>query len=112
MFVLAEPLLRLLFASQPRGVQTAIPLLRLLGVAEPLVGLSTVTISILQAFGRPDLSVYAMTVACTVKFAVGFYLAGQPDVNILALPIGTLTCYSILLVMNLAFIAHVLHPRR
>lgn len=112
LFVLAGPLLQLLFASQPHGVQTATPLLRLLGVAEPLVGLSTVTISILQAFGRPDLSVYAMTVACTVKFAVGFYLAGQPNINILALPIGTLTCYSLLLVINLAFIAHVLHPRR
>lgn len=112
LLVLAEPLLRFLFASQPHGVQTAIPLLRLLGAAEPLVGLSTVTISVLQAFGRPDLSVYAMAVACTAKFAVGFCLAGQPEINILALPIGTLVCYSILLSINLGFIAHVLRQKR
>lgn len=112
LFVLAEPLLHVLFASQPRGVQTAFPLLRLLGMAEPLVGLSTVTVSVLQAFGRPDLSVYAMTIACTAKFAVNFCLAGQPDVNILALPIGTLVCYSILLLINLGFIAHVLRQER
>ena len=112
LFVLAQPLLQILFASHPRGIQTATPLLRLLGIAEPLVGLSTVTVSVLQAFGRPDLSVYAMTAACSAKFAVGCYLAGQPDVNILALPIGTLVCYSILLLMNLGFIAHVLRQKR
>ena len=112
LFVLAQPLLQILFASHPRGIQTATPLLRLLGIAEPLVGLSTVTVSVLQAFGRPDLSVYAMTAACSAKFAVGCYLAGQPDVNILALPIGTLVCYGILLLMNLGFIAHVLRQKR
>lgn len=112
LFVLAQPLLQILFASHPRGIQTATPLLRLLGIAEPLVGLSTVTVSVLQAFGRPDLSVYAMTAACSAKFAVGCYLAGQPNVNILALPIGTLVCYGILLLMNLGFIAHVLRQKR
>lgn len=101
LFVFAQPLLQLLFASQPRGIVTAEPLLRLLGIAEPLVGLSAVTTAVLQSFGRPDLTVYAMAVACTTKFAVSFYLAAQPEFNILAAPIGTLVCYSVLLVLNL-----------
>ena len=109
LFVFAEPLLRVLFASQPRGIQTAEPLLRLLGIAEPLVGLSAVATSVLQSFGRPDLTVYAMAAACTAKFAVGFYLAGQPEINILAAPIGTLVCYSVMLLLNLISIVRQMH---
>ena len=109
LFVFAEPLLRVLFASQPRGIQTAEPLLRLLGIAEPLVGLSAVATAVLQSFGRPDLTVYAMAAACTTKFAVGFYLAGQPEINILAAPIGTLVCYSVMLLMNLISIVRQMH---
>lgn len=101
LFALSEPLLRMLFASQPRGVMTAEPLLRLLGIAEPLVGLSAVTTAIIQSFGRPDLTVYSAAVACAVKFVVSFQLAGMPDYNISAAPIGTLVCYSIILLLNL-----------
>lgn len=109
LFAFAGPLLHVLFASQPRGIQTAEPLLQLLGIAEPLVGLSAVATSVLQSFGRPDLTVYAMAAACTAKFAVGFYLAGQPEINILAAPIGTLVCYSIMLLLNLISIIRLMH---
>ena len=102
LFTLSHPLLQALFASQPRGVATAEPLLRLLGIAEPLVGLSAVTTAVLQSFGRPDLTVYAMTAGCSCKFAVSFWLAGQPDYHIAAAPIGTLVCYSVILLCNLA----------
>ena len=64
---------------------------------------------VLQSFGRPDLTVYAMAAACTTKFAVGFYLAGQPEINILAAPIGTLVCYSVMLLMNLISIVRQMH---
>lgn len=109
LFVFAGPLLHALFASQPRGIQTAEPLLQLLAIAEPLVGLSAVATSVLQSFGRPDLTVYSMTVACTAKFAVSFYLAGQPEIHILAAPIGTLVCYSIMLLLNLISIIRLMH---
>ena len=101
LFVLSGPLLHVLFASQPRGVLTAEPLLRLLGIAEPLVGLSAVTTAILQSFGRPDLTVYSSAIGCAVKFAVSFRLAAVPEYNISAAPIGTLVCYSIILLLNL-----------
>lgn len=101
LFVLSGPLLRVLFASQPRGVLTAEPLLRLLGIAEPLVGLSAVTTAVLQSFGRPDLTVYSSAIGCAVKFAVSFRLAGMPEYNISAAPIGTLVCYTIILLLNL-----------
>lgn len=104
LFALADPLLHALFVSQPRGVMTAIPLLKLLALAEPLVGMSAVAMSVLQSFGRPDLTVYSMTIGCTVKFAVSFYLAAIPEYNIAAAPIGTLVCYSLMLLCNLIFI--------
>lgn len=109
LFVFAQPLLQVLFASQPRGIQTAQPLLQLLGIAEPLVGLSAVATAVLQSFGRPDLTVYAMAAACTAKFAVSFYLAGQPEINILAAPIGTLVCYSVMLLLNFISIVRLMH---
>lgn len=104
LFALSGPLLRLLFASQPRGVLTAEPLLRLLGIAEPLVGLSAVTTAMLQSFGRPDLTVYAAAAGCTVKFAVSFSLTGMAQYNISAAPIGTLACYGVILLCNLVSI--------
>ena len=107
LFVFANPLLHALFYSQPRGIITAIPLLQLLAIAEPLVGMSAVTTSILQSFGRPDLTVYSMTIACTMKFVVSFSLAGMAKYNICASPIGTLVCYTVMLVCNLLFIIRV-----
>lgn len=109
LFALSHPLLQALFASQPRGVATAEPLLRLLGIAEPLVGLSAVTTSVLQSFGRPDLTVYTMTAGCSLKFAVSFWLAGQPEYNIAAAPIGTLVCYGVILLCNLVCIRRLIH---
>lgn len=109
LFALSGPLLQLLFASQPRGVMTAEPLLQLLGIAEPLVGLSTVTTAILQSFGRPDLTVYSMTAGCTVKCILSYVVTAQPDINIAGAPLGTLVCYSVMLLVNLACIARLMH---
>ncbi len=109
LFVLSGPLLQTLFASQPRGVMTAEPLLRLLGIAEPLVGLSTVTTAILQSFGRPDLTVYSMTAGCAVKFAVSYVLMARPEINIAGAPLSTLACYSVMLLVNVAAIARLMH---
>lgn len=109
LFALSHPLLQALFASQPRGIATAEPLLRLLGIAEPLVGLSAVTTSVLQSFGRPDLTVYAMTAGCSLKFVVSFWIAGKPEYNIVAAPIGTLVCYSVILLCNLVCIRKLIH---
>lgn len=108
---LSGPLLRVLFASQPRGVMTAEPLLCLLGIAEPLVGLSTVTTAILQSFGRPDLTVYSMTAGCAVKFCVSYVLTGMPQYNIQGAPYGTIVCYTVILLVNLACIVRLTHWR-
>ena len=101
LFTLAQPLLHVLFSSQPHGVQTAEPLLRLMALAEPVVGLATVSTAVLQSFGRPDLTVCSMAAGCTAKFAVSFSLAAQPQYNISAAPISSLVCYSTILLLNL-----------
>ncbi len=108
---LSGPLLRALFASQPRGVMTAEPLLCLLGFAEPLVGLSTVTTAILQSFGRPDLTVYSMTAGCIVKFIVSYVLTGLPQYNIQGAPYGTIVCYAVILLINMTCIVRLTHWR-
>lgn len=106
---LAQPLLQALFASQPRGVATAVPLLQLLGAAEPIVGLAMVTTAILQSFGRPDLTVYSTSIGCAAKFAVSYMLMGNPTYQMRGAPIGTLVCYSLILLLQLCFIAKLMH---
>lgn len=106
---LSQPLLQALFAAQPRGVAAAAPLLQLLGTAEPIVGLATVTTAVLQSFGRPDLTVYAAAVGCTAKFAVSYALMGDPAYQMRGAPIGTLVCYSLIFLLQLCFIAKLMH---
>lgn len=97
----AKPLLQLLFASQPHGIEIACPLLVCLGFSEALVGLSSVTTAVLQSIGRPDITVCTTAAGCTVKFAVSYYWAAQPEIGILAAPLSTLVCFTVILLLNL-----------
>lgn len=99
--VFAEPLLRLLFSSQPSGIAAACPLLVCLGFCEAVVGVSSVTTAILQSIGRPDITVITTAAGCFVKFAVSYYCTAQPEIGILAAPISTLLCFSVILLLNL-----------
>lgn len=99
--VFAEPLLELLFASQPSGIAIACPLLACLGFSEALVGLASVTTAVLQSIGRPDITVSTTAIGCAVKFAVSYYWTAQPEIGILAAPMSTLVCFGVILLLNL-----------
>lgn len=101
--VFARPLLLLLFSSQPRGVQIAEPLLTCLGLGEALVGLSSVTTSVLQSIGRPDLTVCSTALGCAAKFAAAYFWIADPSIGMLAAPLSNLVCFSVILLTNLFF---------
>lgn len=102
--VFSEPLLRMLFAAQPQGVAAAAPLLACLGFAEVFVGLASVTTSVLQSMGRPDITVCTMTVGSAVKFVFSYVAMANPEIGILAAPLSSIACFGLILLLNLAAI--------
>ena len=96
-----QPILELLFVSQPEACALAAPLLRLLAPAVFLAGMVSVSNPVLQATGRAGLPVIAMAAGAVVKIICNYVLVGLPDLGILGAPIGTGLCYLVILSINL-----------
>ncbi len=99
--VFSRPLLELLFSSQPQGVAAAEPLLSCLGFAEVLVGLASVTTSVLQSMERPDITVCTMTIGAVAKFIFSYIGMADPNIGILAAPLSSIVCFGLILLLNL-----------
>lgn len=99
--VIPQPILEVLFVSQPEACALAAPLLRLLAPAVFLAGMVSVSNPVLQATGKVNLPVIAMGVGALVKIACNYALVGLPDIGIHGAPIGTSLCYLVILVINL-----------
>lgn len=104
--VIPEPILNLLFGSQPEACAVAAPLLRLIAPAVFLAGMVSVTNPVLQALGRVNLPVLSMGLGALVKIVCNYVLVGLPEVGIHGAPVGTCLCYLTILLVNL------LHIRR
>ena len=103
--VLAGPIMRLLFA----GSNAAGPrLLAIMGAASFFVCMVLVENAILQASGRELLPMISMIVGGLVKVAVNYFLVANRAINIYGAPIGTLSSYIVMAVMNFVFLCSVL----
>ena len=60
--------------------------------------------AILQAGGNEKYPVWSMLAGGAVKLAVNWVLVGNPDVNIVGAPIGTICCYAVMCLMNCVFL--------
>lgn len=99
--VIPQPILHLLFGSQPEACAVAAPLLRLIAPAVFLAGMVTVTNPVLQALGKVNLPVLSMAMGAAVKIVCNDVLVGLPEVGIHGAPISTCLCYLTILVINL-----------
>ena len=99
--VIPQPILEVLFVSQPEACALAAPLLRLLAPAVFLAGMVSVSNPVLQATGKVNLPVIAMGMGALVKIVCNYALVGLPDVGIHGAPMGTSLCYLVILVINL-----------
>lgn len=86
--------------SHPAGPQ----LLTVMGVAAFFVCMALIETAVLQAHGDERFPVYSMLTGGIVKILVNWVLVANPDINIHGAPIGTLTCYMVMCVMNFIFI--------
>ncbi len=100
--VLAHPVLSLFFA-QP-SVDLAAPLLSVLALSVPFVGLLSITNSLLQVYGLERKPIFSMLCGAVVKLIASIALIGMPSVGIFGAPIGTLLCYGTIAMINLAYV--------
>ena len=103
--VLAEPIMSTIYpGSNEQGPE----LLTIMGIASFFVCMALMMNAILQASGNEKYPIYSMIAGGIVKIAVNWVLVGNPEINIVGAPIGTLCCYAVMCVMNFAFMCRCL----
>lgn len=103
--VLAEPIMTTVY---PDSHASGGLLLTIMGAASFFVCMALMMNAILQAGGNERYPIYSMVVGGIVKIAVNWFLVADPEINIVGAPIGTLSCYVVMCVMDFIFICHCL----
>lgn len=98
--VMAEPILHMLFTSDPEQVSAAVPLMRSLGIASFFACVASFTTSCLQGINRLRLPLFSLTVGACVKLLCNYILVGIPSIGIHGAPIGTNLCYIVIILIN------------
>ena len=106
LWALAEPIMGLLYPRYDSALGGR--LLGVLGLASVFVCLMLISNSILQAHGRVRAPIATMFVGGVIKISLNYILSGVPSINIHAAPIGTLACFAVTALLNLALLRHTL----
>ena len=93
LIVLAEPIMACLGPYAGADLVLATKLMRILGVCVGINSLVLIVTAILQAHGYVYLPVLNLAIGGIVKIIVNFVLVGNPKINIVGAPLGTLACY-------------------
>ena len=101
---LAEPVTALLGGYKGEDLALATSLMATLGISIIFNAIVLVTTAIMQAHGHVNRPVVNMFLGGLVKLAVVFLITGNPAIGILGTPIGTLLCYLVITVLNIASI--------
>ena len=109
LFVLGEPIIRLLYPSTGDVALTGW-MLSVLGIASIAVCFMTVSNSIMQAHKLVTLPMVTTLIGCVLKLIVGYVLIGSPEIGVRGGAISTVVCFSIIAILDLVIIKLVL-PR-
>lgn len=99
---ISEPIFALLYPNFDAALGGR--LLATLSFASIFTCLMLVTNSILQSYGRVHVPIFTMLLGGVVKIILNYNLVAIPEINIEGSPIGTLTCFSLISVLNLAVV--------
>ena len=112
LFALGTPIIQLLTVGNV-DESIAGPLLSILGIASLFVCIQVVASAILQANGIVNLPIITMVIGGVAKVIVSYTLVGNPKFMIFGAPIGTLTCFVVVSLLNLLIIKRMVpHPPR
>ena len=106
--VLGEPIMGLLRGYTGDELRIAGGLMSLLGLAVFFSSFVLVTNAIMQAHGLVYLPVINMVIGGVAKIIVSLVLVGNPKINIIGVPIGTVLCYMLITVLNLIMMNRIL----
>ncbi len=109
LFVLGTPIVRLLFASL--NAELAGSLLSTLGLTAIFSCVTLVCNSVLQAYGFVILPVIVMVLGGIVKIVTNYNLVGTAQIGIYGAPTGSVLCFALCLILDLAIIARVIPHR-
>ena len=85
--------------------------MRILGFACVLIFLMILTNAILQTYGRELIPIFTVIAGGVTKVTMNYFLVGTPEINIKGAPISTLSCYTVIVTLNLIFV-WVYSPRK
>ena len=97
MAVLANPIIRLLFRSQPDGGS----LLQIGTIAIVFITIAQVCTGILQGMGKQHLPTIHALIACVIKIILNIILLSVPSINIYGIIYSTIVCYMVFAFLNL-----------
>lgn len=100
--VLSTPIIKLLFPVA--DITVAGPALAVMGVAVVFVCVMSVCNAVLQANGLVNLPIIIMAIGSIAKLAVNAALVSNKDIGINGAAFGTLSCYVIIALLELALI--------
>ncbi len=110
--VLSEPIQRMLYSTYSDGeLKVAGALLAVLGIAVIFNCLVLLTNAILQAHGHAMVPVVTMLTGGLVKLGINYLLVGNPEINIVGAPVGTLICYALITTLNLVAMKRLFRQR-
>lgn len=78
--------------------------LTIFGIASYFVCMQLITTAILQANGHERSPAIPYLIGGTAQIIVDYILVGNPAIGIVGSPVGTLTCYFLITILNFAFI--------
>ena len=91
MFVLAEPILTLLYSSQKASAIGAAPCLQIYSIGFVFLAIITTMTGALQGIGKQHLPVINLCIGVAAKFIVTWTLTAVPFINVKGAAIGSAT---------------------
>lgn len=102
---MATPILNLIYFNKPNDVILIIPILKILAISIIFIALTTITTSILQALGKTHITIISMLIGCIIKIFSGFFMIGNPNINIYGLAISSIICFFTISLINICFLS-------
>lgn len=102
LFILAEPIVKLLYFSNPMYVQKSVgSILAVLSFTVIFMTLMQSLNAILQGIGRQMVPVYNLVIAAIIKAILTYFLVSVPAINIYGAAFSTIIAYGIVCVLDI-----------
>lgn len=100
----SRQILELVFSGETSAINTAAPLLSVLGLSVFFSCMMTVTNAVLQGYGKERLPLISMSVGAAVKIIFSYVLIGIPEINVYGAAISTFLCALTVSIINFVYI--------